>query len=85
MSSHLKLVVNPHAPWIYNINGTDCAGILCPVIKYLSTSINLTYQFVDGTEIGDQFPNNKCWTGFMGQFQSNVILSSFDMVYDIFM
>ena len=72
MSSHLRLMVNPHPPWLFNLNGTNCAGVLCSVIQYLSTSLNFTYKYIVGTHIGDQFPNNETWTGFMGQFQSNV-------------
>ena len=75
MSSHLRLVVIPQSPiWVNHINGTNCEGVLCHLLKYLSASLNFTYQFIDGTafEIGDQSSNKTCWTGIMGQFQSNV-------------
>ena len=44
MTGHeLRVVVNPHEPWFYLLNNTECAGILCELLKYVCSSLNRSY------------------------------------------
>jgi len=49
MYSHLRLFIVPHNPWIVinkNIDKQYCEGIQCDLIKYVSKSLNFTYEFI---------------------------------------
>jgi len=46
MYSNLSLNIRPHRPWIYDINGYKCKGILCQLLGYVSKSLNFSYYFV---------------------------------------
>jgi len=75
MYSHLRLIIDPNIPWIYvnqTIDKQYCEGIQCQLLKYVSKSLNFSYEFVfekEGIEYGLE---NKTWTGFMGAINRNV-------------
>jgi hypothetical protein len=51
MNSHLRLDVYPVNPWIVineTIDKEYCKGIQCELLKYVSKSLNLSYQFITG-------------------------------------
>lgn len=75
MDKNLKIIVNQYPPWMI-LSKTDpnhCEGVSCEIIKYLSRSINFTYQFVhqNGIDTGQQLENGT-WTGSIGLIQSGV-------------
>jgi hypothetical protein len=55
MYSHLRLVIYPHNPWIVineTIDKQYCEGIQCDLLKYVSKSLNFSYEFIiDDIEI----------------------------------
>ena len=70
--NHLRLIVNPIHPWIYDIKGTDCKGVHCHLLRYVSTSLNFTYNFIeDPIGVGLVLKNGSC-TGWLGILQRNV-------------
>jgi len=75
MYSHLRLVIDPHNPWIIvnqTIDKQYCEGIQCQFLKYVSKSLNFSYQFIVEKEgVGRQL-QNKSWTGFFGAIHRNV-------------
>jgi len=75
MYSHLRLVINSHNPWIIvnqTIDKQYCEGIQCELLKYVSKSLNFTYEFIcDKMGMGYQL-ENKTWNGFFGRIDRNV-------------
>ena len=52
--------------------GNQCEGILCPLLKYLSNSLNFTFSLKEEPNgIGFE-THDKQWIGFMGNLQRNV-------------
>ena len=72
MLKNLRTVFRPNKPWIYVNNQTNCEGILCHLIKYLSKSLNFSYNLIlDDEGQGFKLPNGQ-WSGVFGRFQRNV-------------
>jgi hypothetical protein len=63
MSSHLRLDIYPHNPWIVTNETIDkqyCKWIQCELIKYVSKSLNFSYQFIiEGNEKKVKSSSNK--------------------------
>ena len=72
MSSNLRLIVRPQSPWFIGNDLVNCQGILCPLIKYLSESLNFTYTLTQAYEIGTFTEWNHSWTGALGHLHRNV-------------
>ena len=74
MNRHLRLIINAHKPWMYDINVTnchgDCHGVLCNLLTYLSNSLNFSYNFIIESDYGVK--NNGSYSGYMGHLQRNV-------------
>ena len=51
MSKHLRVVASTIVPWIMRINDHECKKILCELIKYLSKSLNFTYNLIDPVHV----------------------------------
>lgn len=89
MYSHLRLVVDPHYPWIVVNQAIDkqyCKGIQCELLKYVSKSLNFTYEYIlDKHGDGDQL-RNKTWIGSVGTIFNNVglILDILSLPYFLF-
>ena len=47
MEKHLRVVAPRIVPWIFRINDHECNQILCELIKYLSKSLNFTYNLIE--------------------------------------
>jgi hypothetical protein len=79
MYSHLRLAINPLNPWIVineTIDKQYCEGIQCQLLKYVSKSLNFTYEFIiDRDGVGYELSNNS-WKGFIGRIFNNVRLIS---------
>ncbi len=77
MYSHLRLAIDPHNPWIVineTIDKQYCEGIQCQLLKYVSKSLNFTYEFIiDRGENGYELSNGS-WNGFIGRIFKNVRL-----------
>ena len=77
MNPHLRLVLDPHKPWIIinkTIDRQYCEGIQCNLLKYISKSMNFSYEFlIDKQGMGYRL-KNKTWNGFMGRIARNVCL-----------
>jgi hypothetical protein len=75
MDSHLRLDIYPHNPWIVineTIDKQYFKGIQCELLKYVSKSLNFSYQFIiDGNEKRSE-SNNELWTGNIGRIFRNV-------------
>ena len=75
MYSHLRIVLDPLPPWIYlnkSKGEQHCTGIQCQLLKYISKSLNFSYEFIiDKQGMGYEL-KNKSWNGFMGQIARNV-------------
>ena len=72
--SVLRVIISPHEPWFYQSNDTDCNGILCELLKYVCSSLNLSYNstikpIINGTGYDEQ---TKEYKGLFGIFQRNV-------------
>ena len=70
--NHLRILGTEFDPWISIKSINDCEGIQCDLIKYLSRSLNFTFEFVKqeiGT--GNRLPNGS-WTGCIGRIDRNV-------------
>ncbi len=74
MTGNLRISVIQHHPWIQLINGNDCKGILCELLKHLSNSLNFSYNFIEIKEGYGIKGSNKKWTGHFGLLQKNVII-----------
>jgi hypothetical protein len=78
MYSHLRLVIDPHNPWIVineTIDKQYCEGIQCQLLKYVSKSLNFTYEFIRESDgIGHELSNNS-WKGFIDRIFNNVRLT----------
>ena len=72
---HLRIVsYKQQKPWMMRKGQNDCQLVLCELIKYLSRSMNFTYNFIDVTHFGIFNAQNQSWSGAMGRFQRNVWL-----------
>jgi hypothetical protein len=82
MYAHLRLDVNPHNPWIVineTIDKQYCEGIQCQLLKYVSKSLNFSYEFItDGNRTGHKSSNNS-GTGAIGRIFRNVRLTSYGL------
>ena len=71
----LKLAASSYEPWmlLFMDNKYDCQGIACHLVKYISRSMNFTFEFVFQKEIGSgyQLPDGN-WTGAIGLIQRGV-------------
>jgi hypothetical protein len=75
MYSHLRLVIDPHKPWILineTIDKQYCEGIQCQLLKYVSKSLNFTYEFITDEEGFGLQLSDKSWTGVVGRILKNV-------------
>ena len=74
MYEHLRLSATQFPPFMF-LNENDninCTGITCNLIKYLSRSLNFTYEFIKYSEkISFRLPNGS-WPGLIGLFQRDV-------------
>ena len=70
--NHLRLLVHLQPPWMHTINGTDCKGIHCNLLTYLSLSLNFTYNFIVESEGLGIVSANGSWTGALGILQRDV-------------
>ena len=70
MVKHLNLLITPHEPWLYNISGTNCHGVLCNLLTYLTMSLNFTYDFVKGWKYFDS-NQNKSLNGAVSQYNTD--------------
>ena len=69
----IKVVVNPHKPWFYSSNTTDCKGILCELLKYLCSSLKLNYTLINEPATPRMFDEKrKEFQGTFEIFQKNV-------------
>jgi len=79
MYSHLRLAINPHNPWIVineTIDKQYCEGIQCQLLKYVSKSLNFSYEFITDGNRTRQKSSNESWTGPIGRIFNNVRLIS---------
>ena len=76
MKRHLTLTATHFPPFMF-LNENDsinCKGITCNLIKYLSRSLNFTFDFIKYREkISYRLPNGN-WTGLIGLIQQGVCL-----------
>jgi hypothetical protein len=83
MYSHLRLAINPHNPWIVineTIDNQYCEGIQCQLLKYVSKSLNFSYEFIiDRDGVGYELSDNS-WKGFIGRIVNNVRLISINKI-----
>ncbi len=78
MYSHLRLAINPHIPWIFikeTIDKQYCEGIQCQLLKYLSKSLNFTYEFIIESDGVGQELSNVLWKGFISRIFNDVRLT----------
>jgi hypothetical protein len=75
MNSHLRLDIYPHNPWIVineTIDKQYCEGIQCELLKYVSKSLNFSYQFIiDGNEARSE-SSSEPWTRVVGRIFRSV-------------
>ena len=74
--NHLRILGTVFKPWLTIKSNNDCEGIQCDLIKYLSRSMNFTFEFIGqviGT--GHQLPNGS-WTGCIGRIDRDVSFMS---------
>src|SRR4051812_24486158 len=76
MSKHFRLTAITFPPFIFiNFEKNSCKGITCDLMKYVSTSLNFTYQYVP-YDSPVSFPlENGSWTGLVGLIQRGVCFS----------
>ena len=81
MQAHLKLVGEFLEPWISREStNIRCYGIQCNMVKYLTKSMNFTYELIDDrTGNGFQLKNG-IWTGVLGRFERGVNNLIFSLV-----
>ena len=74
MIRHLRLVGEMLRPWIEIVgnDNTQCIGIQCKLIKYLSSSLNFTFEIFEEKAGPGYELQNGSWTGMMGRIQRNV-------------
>ncbi len=81
MYSHLRLVINPYNPWIVineTIDKQYCKGIQCELLKYVSKSLNFSYEFVIGGNDKKDESSNELWTGRIDRIFKNVRLKRYE-------
>ncbi len=82
MYSHLRLAINPHNPWIVineTIDKQYCEGIQCDLLKYVSKSLNFSYEFIiDDIEIENK-SSDRLWTSDITLIHENVRLVRNDL------
>jgi hypothetical protein len=82
MYSHLRLVIEPHNPWIVineTIDKQYCEGIQCDLLKYVSKSLNFSYEFItDEIEIENK-SSGKLWGPAIALIHENVRLIKNDL------
>jgi hypothetical protein len=69
MYSHLRLAIDPHIPWIVineTIDKQYCEGIQCDLLKYVSKSLNFTYEFILESDRIEHDLSNGSWNGITG-------------------
>ncbi len=75
MYSHLRLAINPHNPWIVineTIDKQYCKGIQCEILKYVSKSLNFTYEFIRESDGPGYELSNGSWKGHIGRIVKDV-------------
>ncbi len=75
MNSHLRLDIYPHNPWIVineTIDKQYCKGIQCKLLKYVSKSLNFSYEFIIEVNETRSESSNELWTGAFGRIFRNV-------------
>ena len=87
MNTHLRLVIFPHKPWIIinkSIDRQYCEGIQCDLLKYVSKSMNFSYEFIiEKSVIGWKLQNNS-WNGMIGKIDRNVCqFNNIDLAHSI--
>ena len=67
---HLRVIIYNNIPWINKVSDDECDQILCEVFKYISKSLNFTYNFIDYVDDPDKKANR-----LIGQIENNVNFS----------
>lgn len=84
MNSHLRLFIGAFFPWITinkTINDQYCNGILCDLLKYVSKSLNFTYEYISLKQVvGDQV-KSKTLPEFFASILNNVSVLSFSLTH----
>ena len=78
MNNHLKLTGMQFPPFMFldENDKYDCHGITCNLIKYLSRSLNFTFEFIKYIN-QVSISQNGNWTGPFGIVQQGVRYLSF--------
>ena len=71
---NLSVIWRQVDPWLYKNDQLHYKGILFDLLKYLSNSLNFTYNLMESFEYGSFIKRNNSWSGMKDQLERNVIL-----------